>query len=121
MKLHEHRQEHMNLVSSYGDGVILINGQKHQRPCMVAPGFLHSDWVAGIDALDHAALERIWPLAPRIVLLGVAGSAQDKARTLQSVCIRHEAALETMDLGAACRTYNVLAQEERPVVALLFP
>jgi len=26
-----------------------------------------------------------------------------------------------MDLGAACRTYNVLAQEDRAVVALLFP
>jgi uncharacterized protein len=26
-----------------------------------------------------------------------------------------------MDLGAACRTYNVLAQEDRSVAALLFP
>jgi uncharacterized protein len=30
-------------------------------------------------------------------------------------------ALEVMNLGAACRTYNVLAQERREVVAGLFP
>jgi len=29
--------------------------------------------------------------------------------------------LELMSLGAACRTYNVLAQERREVVAGLFP
>jgi uncharacterized protein len=26
-----------------------------------------------------------------------------------------------MELGAACRTYNVLVQDERRVIALLFP
>ncbi|RYG98549.1 MAG: hypothetical protein EON57_12485, partial [Alphaproteobacteria bacterium] len=30
-------------------------------------------------------------------------------------------ALEAMDLGAACRTYNVLAQEDRQVVGLFLP
>jgi uncharacterized protein len=29
--------------------------------------------------------------------------------------------LEVMDLGAACRTYNILVQEERRVAAALFP
>jgi uncharacterized protein len=29
-------------------------------------------------------------------------------------------ALEVMDLGAACRTYNILVQEERRVIAALF-
>ena len=29
-------------------------------------------------------------------------------------------ALEAMELGAACRTYNVLVQEERRVAAALF-
>ena len=28
--------------------------------------------------------------------------------------------LEVMDLGAACRTYNILVQEERRVAAVLF-
>ncbi len=29
--------------------------------------------------------------------------------------------LEVMDLGAACRTYNILVQEDRRVAAVLFP
>jgi uncharacterized protein len=42
-------------------------------------------------------------------------------RALRAPLAARDVALEVMDLGAACRTYNVLAQEDRPVAALLFP
>jgi len=55
------------------------------------------------------------------VLLGAAMRQHARIRELRALLASRQIALEVMDLGAACRTYNVLAQEDRPVAALLFP
>ena len=115
----------MNLISRYGDGEVLINGQRYTSPLLVAPGFLQSPWVNQVTELTDAALEPVWPLQPRVLLLGTTrpnGTAElAAARALRSGLAAKQIGLEAMDLGAACRTYNVLAQEDRPVAALLFP
>ena len=121
MKLHEHRQRRMNLISRYGDGEILINDQLLTAPCMVAPGFLHSAWIRGLADLTPEALEPAWALQPRILLLGAVQDPAAVARLLRPALAARQLALEAMELGAACRTYNVLAQEDRSVAALLFP
>lgn len=125
MKLHEHSQSRMNLVSAYGDGGVRIHGELLTAPCVVAPGFLLRDWVAALADLSGEALEPIWPQEPRILLLGSTSgqlaAARTLARVLRTDLSSRQVALEVMDLGAACRTYNVLAQEDRSVAALLFP
>jgi uncharacterized protein len=121
MKLHEHFVARMNLISRYDVGLLQINGARIAAPCIVAPGSIHSDWIADIDALDIAALEPLWPLDARIVLLGAAPPHAPALRAIRAQLATRNMALECMDLGAACRTYNVLAQEDRAVAALLFP
>lgn len=121
MKLHEHIQRRMNLVGRYGPEGIDVNGQRHAGPLILAPGFLHAQWIADAGALDTAALEPLWLLQPQVVLVGGSGFPSDQLKALRRTFAVREIALEVMDLGAACRTYNVLAQEERPVAALLFP
>lgn len=111
----------MNLISRYGDGRIVINGLSLAAPCIVAPGFLHAEWIASADALSHDALAPLWPLEARVVLLGTAGAIPSGVRALRDQLAGRQIALESMELGAACRTYNVLAQEDRAVAALLFP
>jgi uncharacterized protein len=121
MKLHEHRQAHMNPISRYGDGEITINGRQFTAPCIVAPGFQHGDWIAGLSDLTLDSLEPLRTLQPRILLLGATQNPAAAARALRSQLAARQIALEAMELGAACRTYNVLAQEDRSVAALLFP
>lgn len=121
MKLHENIQPRMNLVGRYGPDGIEVNGRKLTGPVIIAPGFLHSPWIADAADLDTAALAPVWPLEPRILLLGGKGFSPAQLQTLRKLVAAREVALEAMDLGAACRTYNVLAQEDRAVAALLFP
>src|SRR5690606_27348926 len=121
MKLHEHIQQRMNLVSRYDAGAIEVNGQRHAGPLILAPGFVLADWIAAAADLTAESLEPLWPLQPRIVLLGGSGFTAEQLRAVRRRLTAREAGLGVMDLGAACRTYNVLAQEERPVAALLFP
>ncbi len=110
----------MNLISRYGDGEILINGQRLTAPCMVAPGFLQAGWISSLPELTLESIDPLWKLEPRILLLGAANHA-GATRALRPLLAARQVALEAMELGAACRTYNVLAQEDRSVAALLFP
>jgi uncharacterized protein len=122
MKLHEHRQARMNLIGRYGPGAIEVNGRTYAAPCILAPGFVQEHWIPDSNALDAGALAPVWELQARIVLLGSATPVPTaKVRELRAQLAARQVALESMDLGAACRTYNVLAQEDRAVVALLFP
>lgn len=121
MKLHEQLPPRTHLVGGYGAGGVTVAGRTYTRPLIIAPALLHTDWIADAAALSAEALAPLWPLEPRIVLAGGAGLAQDGLRQLRQWLATRQVALESMDLGAACRTYNVLAQEERSVAALLFP
>lgn len=121
MKLHEQPRQALNLVSSYGNARLKVSGVEYAAPLVLAPQALVSAWISGIEALDLAALAPVWPLEPRIVLLGSDRPPGERLRALRGEFSRRGIGLEVMDLGAACRTWNVLAQEDRAVVALLFP
>jgi uncharacterized protein len=121
MKLHEQRVARMNLVGRYGSGQIHINGRSYTAPLLVAPGFLKEDWRGQLPMPGAEDLAPLWELQPRIVLLGSAARPAEQLKALRDLFADRQIALEAMDLGAACRTYNVLAQEDRAVVALLFP
>jgi uncharacterized protein len=121
MKLHENIQPRMNLVGRYGPEGIEVNGINMTRPVILAPGFVLMQWIDDPAGLTPEALAPVWPLEPRILLLGGRGFATAQLQALRKVLAVREVALEAMDLGAACRTYNVLAQEDRAVAALLFP
>jgi uncharacterized protein len=57
----------------------------------------------------------------QILLLGLGRSVGSVAVTLRTVLRAAGIALEPMDTGAACRTYNVLVAEGRRVAAALIP
>jgi uncharacterized protein len=121
MKLHEHSAARINLVGGHSPGRIQVNGRWLEAPFLLAPTLLHEDWISSPDSLDMPSLAALWPLDPRVLLLGITNRDHPAPRALRGMLAARQVALEVMDVGAACRTYNVLAQEDRPVAALLFP
>ncbi len=129
MRLALESDPNINLIRSYGDGIITIGAQQFTRPCLVSPRALQPDWSA--TSIAQLTLEQLQPLisapangaapAPSIVLLGAEGPQQWPEAALRQLCRAKGIALECMNLGAACRTYNILASEERAVIAGLFP
>jgi uncharacterized protein len=112
-------------VRRYGAGEIEVAGQVLRAPCILSPARLIADWAVSTAAeLDEAALAPLLALRPAVLLIGSdmpgAGAARIDSALRRSVESRG-VSLELMSLGAACRTYNVLAQERREVVAGLFP
>jgi uncharacterized protein len=109
-------------VRRYAPGEIEIAGQVLRGPCIVSPKQLISDWpVSNVAALELAQLEVLLALKPAIVILGSPVAEARASATLRRQLESRGIALEVMNLGAACRTYNVLAQELRLVVAGLMP
>jgi uncharacterized protein len=111
----------VNTVRSYAAGEIIVGEQRIHAPCILSAQSLILDWAAErARTLSIEQLQPILELKPSIVLIG-----SDEQWFPQAAMRREFAqrgiALESMSLGAACRTYNVLVQEYRPVAAGLFP
>ncbi len=62
---------------------------------------------------------RCWRWRPELVIFGSGERLQFVSPGLYRCLIEAGIGVETMDTGAACRTYNVLASEGRSVVAAL--
>jgi uncharacterized protein len=109
-------------VRSYARGEIDIGGQKFHAPCIVSGARVVSEWaVQSAESLDLAALEPLLALHPKVVLIGSDAAPVGCGAALRRALEARGIAFEMMNLGAACRTYNVLAHERREVVAGLFP
>jgi uncharacterized protein len=108
-------------VRSYTRGEVVVGDERLQAPFIVSADRLIRDWpVRSAGELDFAALGLLLELQPQVILIGADAGLTPGAPWRSQLLARH-VAVECMDLGAACRTYNVLAQERRAVVAGLFP
>jgi uncharacterized protein len=112
-------------VRRYGAGEIEVAGRVLRAPCILSPAQLIAAWEVGSAAnLDEASLAPLLALRPAVLLIGsdaLVAAGKHAGGTLRRSVESRGVALEMMGLGAACRTYNVLAQERRAVVAGLFP
>jgi uncharacterized protein len=127
MRLALESDARIHLVRSYGGGELVIGSEHIRRPCLVSPERLMLDWpVNSFAELSEAdvtdvALETLLQFGAPIVLLGSGDSQPLPSARLRVAFRARSLGLECMNLGAACRTYNVLASEQRAVVAGLFP
>ena len=119
MKLHATPASSLNSFSGYGDGFVLVNGQRHERSLIVTPDRV-MDWGAtGFDALAESDFQPLLELNPEIVLLGTGPRQRFPHPRLTQALAARRIGVEVMDLQAACRTYNILMAEERRVAAAL--
>jgi uncharacterized protein len=89
--------------------------------CIVTADQLLTDWgPASFAEFGAAHLATLLALAPEVVILGTGMRQQFAPAALRDALAQRGVGLEAMQLGAACRTFNVLVQEERRVAAALF-
>jgi len=110
-----------NLIRGYSATEIRIGEHSVQRSCIVTADRLITDWEPESFAdLAPAHLDAILALTPEVVLLGTGATQRFASPAVRAVLAQRGVGLEAMPLGAACRTFNVLVQEERRVAAALF-
>lgn len=112
----------VNLIRAYGPGEIRVGDVLITRPCLVSADALITDWCATDPTqLSEEDLAPLLALAPEVVVIGCIAPVPLPSAKLRGALGQRSIGVELMEMGAACRTFNVLVQEERKVVAGLFP
>lgn len=120
MKLHLQKIDNLHTVTAYGEGYVCVNGTRHTSNLIVSPDRLIPNWTsARVETLALADFELLALLEAEIVLLGTGSRLTFPKPELLRPLLYVQKGLETMDVYAACRTYNILLGEGRRVAAAL--
>jgi uncharacterized protein len=121
MKLSSDTRTDVNVVVGYSPGEVRLRERSLTTGAIVTADRL-LDWpVASLAELSTAALEPLFELRPEIVLLSTGATQRFPDPEIIAHVYARGVGFEVMDVGAACRTYNVLLGEDRRVaLALLF-
>jgi uncharacterized protein len=120
MKFHLNAGEG-NVFTGYGDDYVRLGIVEYRENVLVTPERIVTGWCpGGFDTLTEADFAAITALQPEIVLLGTGGRQRFPSPRLTRALAEARIGLDVMDTPAACRTFNILAAEERKVaVAIL--
>ena len=119
VKLHASAPSALNTFTGYGEGYVMVNGQRFEANLIVLPEQL-LPWTAGsFDALKEEDFQPLLELKLEILLLGTGPKQRFPHPRLTRMLAAKRIGVEAMDLQAACRTYNILMAEERRVAAAL--
>jgi uncharacterized protein len=120
VKLQPDKQPSLNTVSAYGPDYIEINAQRYTQSLLLSPESPVIEWsCTRFEDIKAEDFEQIAKLDPAVVIFGSGEKIRFPQAALIAPLIARNIGLETMDLQAACRTYNVLMAEGRKVVAAL--
>jgi uncharacterized protein len=119
MKLHADRPE-IHAIQAYGEGWIAINGEKISHSVVLCADGQRTPWnCSNPDELLPSHFEQLLAYQPELVIFGSGHRLKFVHPSLHAALMAQRVGMETMDTLAACRTYNILAQEGRRVVAAL--
>ena len=120
MKFTQQRPDGANLIRRYGADFIVIGEQEIRSSCIVSANYARRpgrrDQVEELRAESSGAL---FELAPEVVVLSTGATQKFPRAALRAEFATRRIGLEVMEIGAACRTYNVLVGEERRVLAAI--
>ena len=121
MKLHPDASN-AYAIQSYNEEGVVVNGQSQSGPLLLCSVQGPQKWSAdSFESLSQEAFDDVLPFSPELVIFGSGKRIRFPAPKLIQGLIHKRIGVETMDNGAACRTFNVLAGEGRHVVLVLLP
>jgi uncharacterized protein len=107
-------------ISGYGPGWVGVGTEKITHNVVIGSRGERLPWASGYDALGPADFEVLASLQVEVVIFGSGRRIRFPKPAWLAPLAERRIGIETMDTPAACRTYNILAQEGRAVaVALL--
>lgn len=108
-------------VSTAGEEQVAAQLMTYTQSVIVTPTRIIEDWPPQqVIDLTAGDLQPILAEAPEVLLLGTGPQLEFADPALLHPLYEAGIGVETMDSGAACRTYNILIAEGRRVMAALF-
>lgn len=107
-----------NTIQAYHDTAIKINEISYEKSFIVSLDKLITPWdMSPSYALDEKALRPLLELEPEVIILGSSSPGKLMQSDALFHCMQQRIGIECLDIGAACRTFNILLGEQRRVAA----
>lgn len=120
MQLNLHQNRHRNAITACDGRGIAVDQQVYAHSLIIGPETLHSNWpVSALEQITLASLQPVLDARPEILLIGTGARQQLPDVQLLQALLEHGVVAEFMHTAAACRTFNVLLDEQREVMAAL--
>lgn len=113
-------QSDAQTISAHGPGWVGVAGEKITHSVIIGSRGQRIPWAPSYDDLDAQHFATLAELQVEVVIFGSGARIRFPKPAWLAPLAAARIGIETMDTAAACRTYNILAQEGRDVaVALL--
>jgi uncharacterized protein len=120
MKLHSDAGDLSLRITAYSASSIMIGERQMSSDFVITPQSLIVDLEpVEVTQLDWASLTALHDLDLEVLLVGSGTQQQFLAGHFYAELSRVRIGLEVMTTPAACRTFNILAAEDRRVAALM--
>jgi uncharacterized protein len=117
MKITQQQAAGANLFRRYGADFIVIGEQEIRASCIVS-ATTFSPWApVSVEEVTLESLTPLFAMEPEVVVLSTGSTQKFPRAALRAEFATRKIGLEVMEIGAACRTYNVLVGEQRRVLA----
>lgn len=109
------------IIQSYSPAGFRIRGADYAGGVLIAGGQVHPVAASSANQLGYEHFKPLKGLAVTYLILGCGAKSSMPPLTMLQELKDMGIVVEAMSTAAACRTYNVLLAEQRPVAALLLP
>jgi len=112
-----------NQINRYDadSGIIVVNDIAYHHSILLSPHKIKLWSAQSITSLCDKDFLEIIEEKPLIFLLGTGPKQLFPPIEILAPCIQANIPVDIMDTGAACRTFNLLVAESRPVLAAMIP
>ena len=108
------------IINAYDTNSITINNREYNNSVYLSPTELIADIpLQHCEQLSIESLQFVLDLKPELLLLGTGSKLIFPAAKIVAMLATHNIGFEVMAHSAACRTFAILAAEQRNVGALL--
>lgn len=123
MDMMSQMMRHDHEITRYGSSGFTVAGVRYDSALLLTSTHISTfESVGAFDLVSIRAIVEPLPQKPEILLLGTGHTHQFIAPSIRhAVKLEYGIALDSMDTGAACRTFNLLLSEGRSVGAILLP
>lgn len=119
MELTQDKPNDRLYIQAADDSSITIEGVKYTHNLHLTETHVSTWPTASVETLNEDSLAAIIAAQPSLLLVGTGLQHQPLNPAITATLIQRGIGVEVMTTAAACRTYNILAVDGRPVVAIL--
>jgi uncharacterized protein len=114
LQLEQHDQ---HSIQSYSDSHITVSHVSYHQPIIISREAIIENWSVPVDGcLSADFLDPLLQLKPELILVGYCTRSILIPEDTMKRLFDRRMGIECMRLGAACRTFNILLNEQRAVV-----